>query len=127
MGLRENVGKGLPKWGKKKCQSQLLHPDIFPTMPFSSRPKKITPKGVVRELHLVETVSRRGRDVYKAEEVTTPHGRSKKAQSTSRQQNSSSPTKRRKLEPFDEEPIPFDIDGHDGSGKRQTMVFWFFI
>jgi hypothetical protein len=36
----------------------------------------------------------------------------------------SSSSKRPKLEPFDEEPIPWDLGGHgpEGPVKRQTLV-----
>jgi hypothetical protein len=86
-------------------------------MSFSSKPKKIKPKGQVRELKLVQTTNRHGADTIKMEEVKTP--RKNKATSTNR---SLSPVKRQKLEAFDTEPIPFSLDGHDESEKRQTLV-----
>ena len=39
----------------------------FSKMSFSSKPKKVQPKGTVRELKLVHTVNRRGRDTIKTE------------------------------------------------------------
>jgi hypothetical protein len=89
----------------------------------SSKPKKVKPKGTVRELKLVESVSRNGYDILKTEEVKTPKRNSKKAPSTSQQHGSSSPTKRQKLEPFDLEPIPFDLEGPELTNKRPTLVF----
>ena len=43
-------------------------------MALSSKPKKIKPKGGCRELKVVQTVSRKGYDTLKSEEVKTlPH------------------------------------------------------
>jgi hypothetical protein len=88
-----------------------------------SKPKKVVPKGTVRELKLVQTVSRRGRDTIKAEEVKTPAGGSQKA-GTSRP--SHSPSKRNKMEVFDEEPVPWLLGDSDISKKRQTLVYLLF-
>ena len=93
-------------------------------MSLSSRPKKLKAKGVFKELKLVQTVSRSGFDTIKTEEVQTPRRSLKNGQSTSQpQQSSSSPTKRPKLGHFDEEPIPWNLEDAEGSGKRQTLVF----
>ena len=87
-------------------------------MSFSSKPKKIKPKGRVQELKLVQTISRHGADTIEMEVVKTP--KKKKATSSNR---SLSPVKRRKLEEdFDSEPILFGLDGLDTSEKRQTLV-----
>jgi hypothetical protein len=96
-----------------------------PTMSFSSKPKKIKPKGAVRELKLVQSVNRRGSDTLKTEEVKTPRHGSQKATSTNPHNHSSSPAKRQKLQCFDEEFIPFSLGGVDVSNKRQTLVFLF--
>jgi hypothetical protein len=93
-------------------------------MSLSSKPKKIKPKGTFRELKIVQTVSRKGFDTIKTEEVKTPRRGTKNGPSTSHPNHpSSSPTKRPKLEPFDKEPIPWSMEGPDASGKRQTLVF----
>ena len=92
-------------------------------MSLFSKPKKVIPKGTVRELKLVQTVSRRGRDTIKAEEVKTPGSGSQKA-ATSRL--SRSPSKRNKIEVFDEEPIPWLLGDSDTSKKRQTLVYLLF-
>lgn len=88
----------------------------------SSRPEKIKPKGSVRELKLVQSVSRRGHDTLKVEEVKTPRRRDQKASSSTLRTHSSSPAKRAKLEDFDGEPIPFHLEGPDVSPKRRTLV-----
>lgn len=97
-------------------------------MSTSSRPKKVRPKGTVIQLKLVETVNRRGADTLKTEEVKTPRRGSGKSAIASGSRHSSSPTKRRKLEAVDEEPIPFYVEGSDALKKRQTLVcgykFW---
>ena len=85
-------------------------------MSVSSKPKKIKPKGTVRELKLVQSISRFGSDTIKAEEDKAPWHGSGKA-------TSSSPTKRPKMETFDSEPIPCNLEGPDVSKKRQTLVF----
>lgn len=78
----------------------------------------------MRELKIVQSVSRHGSDTLTAEEVQTPN---RKTPTTSRNNCSSSPTKRLWLESFDYEPIPFDPEGPDVSEKRQTMVVIFFM
>jgi len=93
----------------------------LPQMSFSSKVKKVKPKGTVRELKLVQSVSRRGTDVVKAEEVQMP----REEASTSRCSLSSSPVKRRKLEALDFEPVPFDMEGPDLGKKRPTLVVLF--
>jgi len=94
-------------------------------MKLSSKPTKIKPKGRSRELKVVHTVSRKGYDTIKTEKVKTPPRRTKAAPSTSQPRPSLSPNKRRKLEPVDEEPILFNLEGLGASGKRQTLVFGF--
>jgi hypothetical protein len=95
---------------------------------FSSRPEKVKPKGSVRELKLVQTVSRKGKNIIKTEEVkTSKHQLGTPSKS---QQISSSPFKRQKTSDFDEEPIPFDLDvgdSQDSQKKRQTLVFLIYI
>ena len=72
----------------------------------------------------MKTVTRKGFDKITTEEVKTPLRGPKNGSLTSQpQQSLSSPTKRLKLDPFEDEPIPWNIDGHEGSGKRQTLVF----
>jgi hypothetical protein len=94
-------------------------------MSLSSKPKKIVPKGSVRELKLVQTVTRRGTDSLKTEEVKTPRHGSQNAPSSQVKQASSSPSKRAKMEVVDGEPIPWDLGDSDMSRKRQTLVFLF--
>lgn len=94
-------------------------------MSIASKPTKFKAKGTVRELKVVQTVSRRGRDVIKTEEVKTPRHCSQKGSTSQLGGPSSSPTKRTKVEGFDEEPIPWHLDDSDISKKRQTMVFLF--
>jgi hypothetical protein len=106
----------------------MLNLSPVPTMSLSSKPKKIKPKGVCQELKVVQTVSRKGYDAIKMEEVKTPRRDARNGPSTGQpQQPSRSPTKRPKLEPFDTEPILFDLEGLGTSGKRQTLVFGFLI
>lgn len=95
------------------------------SMSFSSRPKKVKPKGTVRQLKVVASVSRHGVDVIKTEEVKTPKHGSKKASSSTRHNYSSSPTKRSKLGASDMDPIPFDLECMETYNKRQTLVFLF--
>ena len=91
-------------------------------MSLSSKPKKLKPKGTVRELKLVQTINRRGTDTIKAEEVKTP---SRKTLSTQHNHSSSS-IKRPKIGTFfDSEPIPCDLEGPDLPKKHQTLVFLF--
>ena len=92
-------------------------------MSLSSRPKKIKPKVAVRELKLVQTVSRRGVDAIKTEEDKTLHRSSQKAQSTTPANHSSSPTKCFKFEANDGESNLFCLEGYGMLNKRQTMVF----
>ena len=87
-----------------------------------SKAKKVKPKGTVRELKLVHSISRRGADIVKSEEVKTP----KKKNATTIQHNaSSSPIKRLKLEAFNTDGIPCDLEEHNVSEKRQTLVCLF--
>jgi hypothetical protein len=97
-------------------------------MTLSSKPKKIKAKSQFRELKLVKTVNRKGRDTIKTEEVETPRRAPKNGPSTSEpHQPSSSPTKRPKLGPLNDEHILFDWDGVDAFGKRKTLVFVLFV
>jgi hypothetical protein len=91
-------------------------------MSFSSKPKKVKPRGSVRELKLVHTVNRRGSDSLEFEEVKTPwHGSPQKATMKS-QHNHSSPLKRAKLDFLEDEPIPYNQESEDMFKKRQTLV-----
>src|SRR5271168_3845398 len=94
----------------------------IPTMSLASRPKKVRLKGAVRELKLVDAVNCRGSDVLTLEEVKTPK---KRAASTSQRNLSSSPIKRPKLEAFEAESFPSDLDDGSTSKKHQTLVFLF--
>jgi hypothetical protein len=97
---------------------------LYPTMSLASKPKKIKAKGKFKELKLVQTVTRKGNDIIKTEEVKTPRRGPKNGSSTSQtHQPSSSPIKRPKLELYDEDPITWHIEGSETSGKRQTLVF----
>jgi hypothetical protein len=92
-------------------------------MSFSSKPKKIKGKGAFRELKVVQTVSRKGYDAVKTEEIKTPNrGTSNGTSSRNTNNSSSSPTKRPRLETVDIEPIMFDLEGPSISEKRQTLV-----
>src|ERR1700679_87890 len=93
----------------------------------SSKAKKVEPKGIVRELKLVQTVSRRGTSIIKTEEVVTPKHGANDTASTSQRSYSSSPNKRRKMDYFDTEPspIPCHLETDDSYKKRQTLVFLF--
>ena len=93
-----------------------------PTMSHSSKAKKVKPKGTVRELKLVHSISRRGADILKSEEVKTPK---KNTASTSRHNGSSSPIKRLKLEAFNGDANSCNLEDLDMSEKRQTLVFLF--
>jgi len=102
-------------------------------MSFASRHTKVKPKGVVREVKIVHSISRRGVDTLIAEEVKTPRHEAPKASSSSRLNESStpnrlkqsaSPTKRPKLCMFDVEPIPCQFEGPDDYKKRQTLVLF---
>lgn len=92
-----------------------------PVMPLASKPKKVKPKGVVRELKIVHTVSRRGADTVKTEEVKTPWHESRKTSSSSQLNQSSSPVKRPKFGGSDAEPIPCYLEGR----KQPTLVILF--
>jgi hypothetical protein len=92
-------------------------------MVFASKHTKVKPKGLIRELKIVQTVSRCGLDTIKAEEVKTPRRKSGKASSSSQLNPLSSPTKRPKLDAYDTKPIPFDLRGAEDDKKRQTLVF----
>jgi hypothetical protein len=92
-------------------------------MSVSSQARKIKQKGTVRELKIVPSVTRRGADTLIAEEVSMPRRDNKKASSSHRTNQSSSPMKRQKLEGFDAEPLACHFEGADDYGKRQTLVF----
>jgi hypothetical protein len=94
-------------------------------MSLSSKPKKLKPKGTVRELKLVQTINRHGADTIKAEVVKPPQQGSPQMSSTSQRNHSSSPIKRPRMEIFDSEPIPCNLEDPDMRKKRQTMVFLF--
>src|ERR1700678_259479 len=91
-------------------------------MLLTSRPKKVRLKGAVRELKIVDSVNRHGSDVLTLEEVKTPK---KRAASTSQRNLSSSPIKHPKLEAFEAESFPCDLDDASTSKKHQTLVFLF--
>jgi hypothetical protein len=97
---------------------------LFPQMSFSSRHQKIKPKVKFRELQLVQTVTRKGKDIIKTEEVPTRHILKKGSSTSERHQSSSSPTKRPKVDFHDEEALPLNLEGPDASGKRQTLVIF---
>jgi hypothetical protein len=98
---------------------------FFPTskMSFSSKPKKVKPKGSVKELKLVHTVDRRGRDTIKTEEVKTPRGDRQPSPSKIQGNKSQSPSKRHKVDGYDVDPISFNGEEAGASTKRQTLVF----
>ena len=101
---------------------------LVPTMSFSSKPKKIKAKGTFCKLKIVQTVSRKGNDTIKTEEVKTLCHGVKNGPSTSHSNHSlsrSSPMKRSKMEPVDEEPIPilWNMDGPVAFEKRHMLVF----
>ena len=110
------------------CQKKFVYSGqiqgLFPQMSLSSRPQKIKPKVKFRELQLVQTVTRKGRDIIKTEEVPTRHVLKKGSSTSQRHQPSSSPTKRLKVDFHDEEPLPLNSEGPDASGKRQTLVLF---
>jgi hypothetical protein len=95
---------------------------LIPTMSTVSKPRKVKPNGSVRVLKLVPSISRRGLDKLKTEEVKTLRHESQKGSTSGRQTQSSSPTKRPKLEGYDTNPIPFDFRGPEDDMKRQTLV-----
>lgn len=91
-------------------------------MPLVSKLKKVKREGTVQELKIVHSVTQRGADTLRAEEIKTPRHESQRATSSSRLNQSSSPIKCLKLDGLDAEPIPFDLEGPDDYGKRQTLV-----
>lgn len=94
------------------------------SMSLSSKPKKIKQKGGCRELKVVQTVTRKGYDTITTEEVKTPRNANNAPSASPARQQSFSPKKRQKLEPF-EVPIPFHLEGPGRSEKRQTLVLFF--
>ena len=111
----------------------LIHPLIsrccqtFPLakMSFSSKLKKVIPKGTLCKLKLVQTINCRGSDTLKIEEVKTLRCGQQKTPSTNMQDHSSSPFKHPKLQDFNVDPITFNMEGINVSKKRQTLVFLF--
>jgi hypothetical protein len=104
-------------------------------MPSSSRHEKVKRKGVVREVKIVQTVNRYGRDTERAEVVKTPRRESKNASLANPLSSSSSPIKyanpfspfkRARLDSSDEGPISFNLEG-SMSNKRQTLVRLFHL
>ena len=95
-------------------------------MSLSSRPKKVKPRGIVQELKIVDTVTRRGLKTIKAVEVTPARHGFQNEPSTSKCSPISS-IKRRKVEFSDVEPIPYHMEGPDITEKRQTLVFLFLM
>jgi hypothetical protein len=89
-------------------------------MSFASKPRKVKPKGTVRELKLVHSVNRRGAHIITTEETEKPK---QAGPSQSQHSRSASPIKRQKLEATDGVPIPVDLEGPDMTNKRQTLVF----
>ena len=89
----------------------------------SSRPKKVKPKGTVRELKLVHTINRHGSHIIKTEEVKTPK---KETPSTSQHGCSSSPIKCQKLDAFDDEPIPFILEVLTCPRNDRPWYFFFY-
>ena len=94
-------------------------------MSFSSKPKKVIPKGTLCELKLVQTINCHGSDILKTEEVKTSRCGQQTTPSTSKQDHSSSPFKHPKLQDFNVDPITFNMEGIDVSKKKQTLVFLF--
>jgi hypothetical protein len=93
-------------------------------MSVASKAKKVKQKGGLQELKIVHSVSRRGADVVTAEEVKTPRTVAGQKVSLSSQPNGSpSPTKRRKVDSQDNEPIPCHLKGPNDNRERQTLVF----
>jgi hypothetical protein len=88
----------------------------------SSKARKVKPKGTVRELKIVQSISRQGVDTFKTEEVGMPRRDIKNASSSRRSNQSSSPAKRPKQDGFDAEPLPCHFEGPDDDGKRETLV-----
>jgi hypothetical protein len=95
----------------------------IPRMSLASKPKKVKRKGALRELKIVQSVSRRGADIVATEEVQTPRRvNAPKASSSTQRNQSSSPTKRRKLDGWDDKPIPCHLEGSGDYQERQTLV-----
>ena len=93
-------------------------------MSSSSKAKQVNVKfGNIRELKLVHSISRNGADTLKTEEVKTPRHGSRNEAFTSRHSSYSSPNKRPRMETFEGEPIPWDLEEKDLPKKRQTLVF----
>jgi hypothetical protein len=96
---------------------------IFPGCPLLPNQKKSRAKGALRELKIVQSVSRRGADIVATEEVKTPRRVAQKASSSTQRNQSSSPTKRRKLDGWDDEPIPCHLEGPNGlPGKTNSGI-----
>src|SRR5271156_5081112 len=95
----------------------------FPRMSFVSRARKVKKKGIVQQLKLVQSVSRRGLDTLTTEAVETPRRKTEKARSSSSQ--SLSPRKRQKLNGFAAEPLPSNSEGpiEFDERERETLVF----
>ena len=91
-------------------------------MSLISQARKVKQKGTVREHKIVPSVTRRGLDTLTTEEVQTPRRESQKASPASRINQSSSPTKRPKLDGFDAEPLPCHFGGPDDYDTRRTLV-----
>lgn len=94
-------------------------------MSFSSKPKKVKPKGTVRELKLINTVNRRGLDTLRTEEIGTSKNDHQNTYSPSQRNGSSSPVKRQKLDDLQVDPILFNMEDPEVSKKRQTLVCLF--
>jgi hypothetical protein len=88
-------------------------------MSLSSKRTKVKAKGNVRELKLVHSISRRGAEHIKTEEVKTPR---QETPSTSQRSCSASPVKRPKLQASESGPIPFILDGPDMYKKQHNLV-----
>ena len=85
-------------------------------MSFAFKPRKVKLKGMLQELKIVQSVSRHGVDVLKAEVIKMLQCESQKPPSSSQLNHSSSPIKCQKVddfESFDAEPVPFYLEGHD--------------
>jgi hypothetical protein len=98
----------------------LIYISFTSNMSFASKPRKVKPKGTVRELKLVHSVNRRGAHVITTEETEKPK---QAGPSESQHSRSASPIKRQKLEATDGAPIAVDLEGPDMTNKRQTLVF----
>ena len=85
--------------------------------------KKIKPKGTVQELRLVQSINHHGVNTMKAEQVKTLQQGSAKMPSASQHNRSSSPIRHPRIEMFDSEPIPCDLEVPAVQKKHQTMVF----